>query len=168
MSGEGFDILNELLAHLNEHTQYENSFLSPENQIPEFTTQDVIELVNNRPESLEQIVTELRTQNDSIIGADSANQTVSEYVQTLHDNWQMLPSDYVVSKKDMRGIREYFQGDKLYSELSERQQGMLDALTFEDSDFSVDGMYAFDHDAVKFFSLREQVMHNLNEQNILT
>ena len=127
MSRDGFDILNELLSHLNEHTQYENSFLSPEHQIPEFTPKDVIEMVNNRPESLEQIVTELRTQNDSIVGADSANQSVGEYVQNLHDSWQMLPSDYSVSKTDMRGIRKYFNGDKLYSQLNERQQGMLDA-----------------------------------------
>ena len=172
-------VLNELLSALQKHRDAENLFLPPDEQLPPYDTEDILKIVNESPELLRATIEEITADHDSFIGGDIADQSISDYLEALHDDWNMLPSDMHVQEGDYRNIKEYFQRKQNYIDLTQAQQTLLDSLAIPWSDFRhiIPGIKAgiksskvgfkFTGEAVKSWNLRQQILHRLVDDNVL-
>ena len=169
---EGFDQLNELVTLLQNYRDMENMELGVPSE--KVSPHDVLTLINEDERTFTDMINAAR-KHPRMFGEQSIGPALTDemanpdYIDTLRNEWRFLPSDIMLQHSDSAAIKEYFYGTKRYSDLTEVQSNILDALSYKDGDFSADGIfYGYDHDAVRFYNLRQQLIGELQRDNILT
>ena len=131
---------------------------------------DILQMLNENPGSLQQIMNMARD-NPSYYGMTESETSgfSSDYVDDLFNQWRFLPSDYNLALEDYNALDAYFRQNKQLSSLSDRQLDLLESLTYQADDFSVDsGLFDFESDAVNAYNLREQLLGRLQRNNVLS
>ena len=151
---DGFDVLNELLARLNYHREFDNAFLPDDQKLPMFEPLDVVQMANEEPEKLMPLIQELRDMPESMVASDIADKSIESYLQALHDEWRFIPSEYTLQLQDFNKIDKYFERKVLKKSLSAIQKTAVNSLTMTAEDFTVaSGNFKYDHDAVNAFNI---------------
>ena len=160
-----FDTITELVDILQGWRNVTNPSLPP------IQPKDVLEMVNEQPEMLQEVINLARKEPSMMGLTDSIpDDFTSSFVKEIREDWRFIPSDYVVKDADYNALRKYFDGDRSWFELNERQRTYLDYLAMKPDDFSVDSGvgFEFEHDAANAYNIHEQLAGKLSRDKVFT
>ena len=164
-----FDTINELVNILQGWRDATSSAMGI--QLPPIQPRDVMEMVNEQPEMLQEVINLARKSPERLGLTDAVpDEFTDNYVQMIRDEWQFLPSDYIVKDADYNALRKYFEGENTFFQLNERQRTYLDYLAMKPDDFSVDSGVGFEyeHDAANAYNIHEQLAGKLTRDKLFT